>query len=80
MRSIAVVSANGAADSDPDLVLYRNDGTQTTFDEGAGLSETTGSIPLAAGTHVIELYDYALTRGLDSDTNNGRRCFNLTIN
>jgi hypothetical protein len=79
-RSITVVSANGAADSDPDFVLYRNDGTKTTFDDGSGLSESTGGIPLAAGTHIIELYDYALTRGIDSDINNGRRCFDVTIN
>ena len=79
-RAINVVSANGTTVADPDFVLYRNDGTVTAFDTGDGPTETTGNISLAAGTHLIVLYDYALTQGANADVNNGRRCFNVIIN
>ena len=45
-----------------------------------GPTESTGNISLAAGTHLIVLYDYALTLGANADANNGRRCFNVIIN
>jgi hypothetical protein len=78
-RSINVVSTNAVA-ADPDFTLYRTDGAKIDFEASGGVSESTGNISLAAGTHLIVLEDYALTRGEDSADNNGRRCFNVTIN
>jgi hypothetical protein len=78
-RVINVAATTPAVTSDPDFTLIRSDGTKTDFEDSATGTENTGNITLAAGTHVIVLYDFALTLGAGSAVNNGERCFNVTI-
>ncbi|MBL8287062.1 MAG: hypothetical protein JNL85_03680 [Rubrivivax sp.] len=78
-RSISVAQTTGGVTSDPDFRLYRSDGTEADFETDAATNENTGPIALGAGTHVIALEDYTLTRGTNAATNNGTRCFNVTI-
>lgn len=78
-RSISVTQTTGGVSSDPDFRLYRSDGTETDFATDAAVSENTGPISLPAGTHIIALEDYTLTRGTYAATNNGQRCFDVTI-
>ncbi|MFO1287588.1 MAG: hypothetical protein U1F49_14310 [Rubrivivax sp.] len=78
-RTISAATTTGGVVSDPDFHLYRSDGTEADFQSDAANLESTGAITLAAGTHIIALEDYSLTRGANAATNNGQRCFNVTI-
>lgn len=78
-RTITVAGTTAAVVSDPDFRVYRNNGVNTTFQAGTTATETAVVQSVPAGTHLIELYDYALTRGNNASTNNGRRCFNVTV-
>jgi hypothetical protein len=78
-RIINVAVTTPGVASDPDFVLYRNTGAQTAFETEALNTESSGNVSLPAGTHLIELYDFELTRGVNAGTNNGQRCFNVTI-
>ena len=79
LRTITVSSTNGATTaSDPDFTVRRSDGTTTAFFQAGGTSESA-SLTLAAGTHLIELFDFQLTRGSNAGINTGTRCFNLRI-
>lgn len=78
-RAINITGTTAAVTTDPDFTLIRNDGTKTDFEASAAATENTGNISLAAGTHLIVLYDFALTLGAGSGANNGQRCFNVTI-
>ncbi|MBI5716761.1 MAG: Ig-like domain-containing protein [Burkholderiales bacterium] len=79
-RTISAVTTTGGVTSDPDFRLYRSDGTQQDFETDANNVETTPAITLPAGTHIIALDDFNLTRGSNAATNNGQRCFDVTIN
>lgn len=75
-RTISVVG--GTASSDPDFTLTRADGTETTYEDGSTSTESV-TTALSAGWFVIALYDYNLTIGTQSSTQNGARCFNVTV-
>jgi hypothetical protein len=78
-RVITVAATTPGVTTNPDIALYRNDGAIFDFFASTGATESTGNITLAAGTHLIELYDFALTLGAGSGQNNGQRCFNITV-
>ncbi len=78
-RTIAVAATTPAVTTDPDFFVVRADGTETAPFQSSGTTETA-TLTLAAGTHIIVLYDFELTRGANAGINNGRRCFNITIN
>jgi len=75
-RVINVTSTNGGTPTDPDFTLIRSDGTRTQFAGTAPNVEASGSISLAAGTHVIVLNDWLLTSPTGGS---GQRCFDVTI-
>jgi hypothetical protein len=51
-------TAGSAAATDPDIVVVRR-GTEVVRGEASGPSETIPAQPLAAGTYVIEVFDFA---------------------
>lgn len=66
--SAVTITATGAVDSanpgsvaatDPDIYVYRR-GAIVAFSEATGPSETISQQPLAAGLHIIEVYDFDL--------------------
>ena len=73
--TITVRASNGPAGSDPDLALY-SAGQRRGLAEGtASLAETLVVSGLAAGTYVIEVYEYS---NLGS-TPRGDTCFDLQV-
>jgi hypothetical protein len=75
-RVINVAATTGGVSSNPDFLLIRGDGAHFFFDTAGAGSESSGSVAMAAGTHIVVLTDAALT---SSAFNNGQRCFNVTI-
>jgi hypothetical protein len=68
---LLTITANAqSANADPDIVLHS--GGNTFVSEATGLSETITQRPMAAGTHVIEIYDYNATGG-------GVSCVNVSV-
>jgi hypothetical protein len=67
------------ADSNPDFVHISPAGVKTNFDAAATTTETGTLNNVAAGTHLVVLYDYELVFGASAGTLNGARCFNLTV-
>lgn len=66
--SAVTITATGAVDTanpgsvaatDPDIYVYRR-GAVVAFSEATGPSETISQQPLAAGLHIIEVYDFDL--------------------
>jgi hypothetical protein len=73
--SITVRASNGPAGSDPDLALYGS-GQQRGLAEGTAASaETLAVSGLAAGTYVIEVYEFS---NLGSAPR-GDTCFDLQV-
>ena len=64
------VTAQGA-NADPDFVVHTG-GDAFVFDEGTSQSETINQRPFAAGTHIIEVYDYNATAG-------GASCMTVSV-
>jgi hypothetical protein len=59
---LVTISATGqAANADPDIVLHTVG--ETFVSDAVGQTETITQRPLAAGTHIIEVYDYNATLG-----------------
>ncbi|MBL8326977.1 MAG: Ig-like domain-containing protein [Rubrivivax sp.] len=77
-RVITATATTAGATSDPALAVFTNAGAISDFDS-SGTGTETANITLAAGTHIIELYDFALTVGNNASLNNGQRCFNITV-
>ena len=76
-RTITVDSVT--ADSNPDFLHVSPSGVRTRFEASTASKQTATLSDAAAGTHLIALYDYALVYGVDAGTNNGPRCFNVTV-
>lgn len=67
---LTITATMQGANSDPDIVLHT--GGATFVSDGTGLSEVITSRPTAAGTHIIEVYDYNATLG-------GPGCISVTV-
>jgi hypothetical protein len=73
--TITVRASNGPAGSDPDLALY-SAGAQRGLAEGtAAAAETLAVSGLAAGTYVIEVYEYSNL----GNSPRGDTCFDLQV-
>ena len=73
-RTILATSTNGAAETDPDLLLRRADGSQV-FALGTLINSEALTATLPAGTHMVLLNDFRLR----SPGTLGTRCFNLSV-
>jgi hypothetical protein len=80
-RTITVTGTTPAVTTDPDIMVIRNNGAASIF-QAIGSTETANVTDVPAGTHLLVLSDDALTGSLNinAPANNGRRCFNVTVN
>ncbi len=78
-RTITAIGTTST--SDPDFNVISSTGTETVFDAATTVSQsTTAGFTLPAGTHLIILNDYNLTaNAATAATQNGTRCFNVTV-
>jgi hypothetical protein len=66
-------SPAGAATTDPDFTVLKNDGTTVTADSGVDDMETLAGVVLPTGTHSLALSDYKLATPNTS-------CFDFKVN
>lgn len=78
-RTITLTSTNGAAPTDPNVVLIRSDGSSAAYsDVQANVQTLTATLP--AGTHLLLFHDYNLTSNpATAAAQQGTRCFNLSV-
>jgi hypothetical protein len=75
LRTISVAVADGVVGTDPDVELFRADGSSTSsISTTAGNETFVDALP--AGTHTLAISDFNM---LSSTTAVGQRCFNLSV-
>jgi hypothetical protein len=75
IRTISVSVADGAIGTDPDVELFRADGSSTCSTSATAGNETFVDA-LPAGTHTLAIGDFNM---LSSAAAVGQRCFNLSV-
>jgi hypothetical protein len=75
LRTISVAVADGATGTDPDVELFRADGSSTSA-VGVTPGNETFVDALPAGTHTLAISDFNMQ---SSTTAVGQRCFNLSV-
>ena len=75
LRTVRVAVADGAVGTDPDVELFRADGSSTSSISATAGNETFVDA-LPAGTHTLAISDFNM---LSSTTAVGQRCFNLNV-
>lgn len=79
-RSFTVTqSSSTTGNSDPDLVLYDNSGAILTADSAVNRTETTTPTVLAAGSYVLVITDFALSKST-LNGGNTNACFTVVVN
>lgn len=76
-RRTLVVTVDGQADSDPDVLMLLSDGTRIGGFEADPAEERLQDIDLPAGNHLVELFDFNML-GQDVPAM-GPRCFNVSL-
>ncbi len=78
-RTLTLSSTNGAAPTDPNVVLIRSDGSSAAYiDVQANVQTLTTTLP--AGTHLLLFHDYNLSSNpATAAAQQGTRCFNLVV-
>lgn len=75
LHTLSVAVADGAIGTDPDVELFRADGSSTSSISAVAGNETFVDA-LPAGTHTMAISDFNM---LGSATAVGQRCFNLSV-
>jgi hypothetical protein len=78
-RTISV-TATTSAQADPGFRIHAPNGTRSDFDQSGATTETATLNGVSAGTYVLVLFDYTLTRNQGaSGSGTGQSCFNVTV-